>query len=304
MSLTREQWDLQFPNDPLPNYLGIDGQFIPERYIPFDTTNLKTHDVIVSEDGQYLMYFKADKSYKIYDQSPFKFLVNPFKEWKKFGYELPVDDIKKSIEEMERCNTTKSQTEILTGIQKSFEKQLVWGEKWKDASQATRNNDMVIDPYPMVDNKVNPIQGEFVNNEWELYFTPSIEDIRTGYEFQRLPKWAKGKGDEHIFWEDWVWSFGDVNGWETSIEEGRIRVPYLTKEQIEKEGWINDGKNYDGGSFDRKTPEYTSRIEYDYITRQMIIYYTDESREYLDVRFEGECKDINTFRYICKLLKI
>lgn len=30
----------------------------------------------------------------------------------------------------------------------------------------------------------------------------------------------------------------------------------------------------------------------------------DETREYLDVIFEGECKDINTFRYINKLLKI
>lgn len=173
MSLTREQWDLQFPNDPLPTYLGIDGQFIPERYIPFGTTNLKTHDVIVSEDGQYLMYFKEDKSYKIYDQSPFKFLVNPFKEWKKFGYELPVDDIKKSA------------VEYFKPLQEEFNKKL--NEAWKHASQASKGNDMTIKlGFSEHDTKIqgdNAIPFTLDSN----YFTPSIEDIETwkpviGYE--------------------------------------------------------------------------------------------------------------------------
>jgi len=148
------------------------------------------------------------------------------------------------------------------------------------------------------------------------YFTPSIEDIRVGYECE----WWRDLTIEGDFIPVML-TRKQVGMYNTNME-GKIpslRVPYLTKEQIEKEGWVGDatmtkgkyGLNLSTGikrvikrtgkdiesikDVDERTSEPSLRI-----FTPSIRYSGTYDREL----FIGNCKDINTFRYICKLLNI
>lgn len=118
------------------------------------------------------------------------------------------------------------------------------------------------------------------------YFTPSIEDIRVGYECDMLNSegnWQSFKFGDHLYYE----GFG--------VDMEQLRVPYLTKEQIEAEGWKHEWLEKGTHSWSKKeliltTFEDFSRIKINYISGYQL--------------FDGECKDINTFRYICRLLNI
>lgn len=134
------------------------------------------------------------------------------------------------------------------------------------------------------------------------YFTPSIEDIRVGYKCEiwwnenMLPenKWCEVKaltGDTEDF---------DIYDFTSRIEKNEIRVPYLTKEQIEKEGWEPERS---------KPARLWKKGEYGLIYGNPLVIFqlsdrdpSWQPREY--TLFRGTCKDINTFRYICKLLRI
>ena len=141
------------------------------------------------------------------------------------------------------------------------------------------------------------------------YFTPNIEDFHIGYEYEQALI-------------DCSWF---ITGWEKRIidEQSNLklikeysffqRVPYLTKEQIEAEGWTS----------------FITEYENDIVTEKMIYTFFKEDRNYMlgcnfntnkitliikdpslvldyytEPTFRGECKDINTFRKIIKLLKI
>lgn len=81
----REQWNLAHPNDEIPTLLGIDGQYIPERYIPFPTENLISGDMLYSEDGDQILYIEKDKSYVLVVDNPSgRYLSTPFKTWKEY----------------------------------------------------------------------------------------------------------------------------------------------------------------------------------------------------------------------------
>lgn len=131
------------------------------------------------------------------------------------------------------------------------------------------------------------------------YFVPDISDIRVGYECER-----RSTGLER----DKQWSYCKIDFYDMQnvIIENRpdwYRVPYLTKEQIEAEGWETD-------------PSWDNPIEFwkeDYVIK--IYKEIGKNKEKQAIRiwhgvkdgqqlFMGECKDINTFRYICKLLNI
>ena len=79
----------------------------------------------------------------------------------------------------------------------------------------------------------------------------------------------------------------------------------LTKEQIEAEGW----KHIGGKLLSVAQQEYCKegiagvRVQYSEKDRELII---DNGEEYEqnNTFYYGECKDINTFRWVCKLLKI
>ena len=128
------------------------------------------------------------------------------------------------------------------------------------------------------------------------YFTPSIEDIRVGYECEICPN----LGYENV----WIPTVGrceqnsakDCNLDELTYDcliDGHIgiRVPYLTKEQIEAEGW----KTISDSQFQKDSVWFSFQSDL-----KKVMFWEPAG----EILFHGECKDINTFRYICKLLGI
>lgn len=131
------------------------------------------------------------------------------------------------------------------------------------------------------------------------YFTPDISDIRVGYELESHNISMDELGVPELNYDRWekrILKQIDVGYFMKYGIRGGIRVPYLTKEQIEAEGWECI---YDDGStlnFKRPYHELTFWPEPSYN-----IYLKEEGTQN---GYGGECKDINTFRYICKLLNI
>ena len=121
-------------------------------------------------------------------------------------------------------------------------------------------------------------------------YTPQIEDIRTGYEFEifreRDNTWWDSKTTFPNESLDWI-----IN----KLKEGRLRVAYLTKEQIEKDGWKNthfreDLSGYNKGKFNLSFYHDNSFIRI-WNGNEVIV-------------FEGKCPSINELRQIMKLLEI
>ena len=144
------------------------------------------------------------------------------------------------------------------------------------------------------------------------YFTPDIEDVTLGYAFEfcslinpHTPEWVSMtllKNNPYRFEN----SKGSLEIMQSNIEKGYIRVPYLTKEQIEAEGWkeciLNDNEQ---ALLLFSKNGYDLRIYEDYIYRfSELIVGAGMMPSWDKVLFEGECKDINTFRKLCKLLHI
>lgn len=141
--------------------------------------------------------------------------------------------------------------------------------------------------------------------ENDKYFVPDIEDLCIGYELEMNwnrayeEKWVPIKisiQDEEFTYTDEISDI--VNALDDGMSEAR--VPYLTKEQIEAEGW-----------------KCTSKYNYEKINSNITAYYgedhylwimhpaeTIKGEKYLANSFKGDCLSINEFRYICKLLKI
>ena len=144
----------------------------------------------------------------------------------------------------------------------------------------------------------------------DKYFIPDIEDIRIGYEME-------GK----IYNEDkWIKIFIDTADWADQIcnmkedehnndikiytlPKDIYRVPYLTKEQIEAEGWKVVGSN---NQFDYFTKD-KYKLEFlinGYGGEDTVPYTISMGEDLYYPCYNGQCKDVNTFRWLCKLLKI
>lgn len=147
--------------------------------------------------------------------------------------------------------------------------------------------------------------------EGKKYYTPDIEDIRVGYECEcRLPfhrDWLK----EVISKYDAIYFSAYMN----YLKDSNLRTPYLTKEQIEAEGWkelsYKSGK-YDGrlawekGNYflilyEDNNTKLKGRIVIMLkdVTLDPYTEFTSNGQVYL-----GKCPSINEFRTICKLLNI
>ena len=135
------------------------------------------------------------------------------------------------------------------------------------------------------------------------YFTPDIEDICIGYELEinwnraYEEKWVPIKvsvQDEEFAYTSELSEIVDA------LHDGmsEARVPYLTKEQIEAEGWEFD---YNLGDFDYYIKTVNDKEEY-----ELEFCYKEPININILKRtlYNGECKDINTFRKIIKLLGI
>jgi hypothetical protein len=133
------------------------------------------------------------------------------------------------------------------------------------------------------------------------YFTPDIEDLYVGYKLE-----IKGKHDTNwqpvVLGKDAIWhKFTNLENLGQVMEQ--LRVPYLTKEQIEAEGWDFESMDRDYLYFIK----INLLLSYNIYTHRLVIMSTlkaDQTENYFQPSFKGECKDINTFRKIIKLLKL
>ena len=137
------------------------------------------------------------------------------------------------------------------------------------------------------------------------YFTPDIADIYVSYELEWKSQIRK---------QDWEITVCDIDlisiiydEYEhADIEEPfnqQFRVPYLTKEQIEAEGW--EFINHHAGTehYDFEKNGYSLYVDFDFRGEVYLKIYDDEQDNEFNY-FSGKCKDINIFRKICKLLEI
>lgn len=135
------------------------------------------------------------------------------------------------------------------------------------------------------------------------YYTPTIEDIHVGYECEWQDiggncEWIKAKIDEYIIFE--ILSI--------DLPEGQLKTLYLTKEQIEAEGWIiRTDKIHKGFQFAFEKGDYFGvclqngklDIHLKDALKDDYTEHTSNTRLYF-----GNCPSINEFRTICKLLNI
>jgi hypothetical protein len=130
------------------------------------------------------------------------------------------------------------------------------------------------------------------------YFTPNIEDMRVGYECEANPKFYSEQED--------VWSPIIMKGIGQEVIHyhslGVYRTPYLTKEQIEAEGWKIKTDN-NNGVIDFEKTNYLL-LSWNYTLKIIEINDGKTTTRFDNQLYRGQCKDINTFRYICKLLGI
>lgn len=147
------------------------------------------------------------------------------------------------------------------------------------------------------------------------YFIPDIEDLCIGYECEY--NFAKAYKYEFDFvkigYKDDEGYTNELTNMIHLIDDGAaaIRVPYLTKEQIEAEGWELI-QIYPKGAciFQKGTKEKGYELTYDFQEHKIHftkLYFYNLDDEYTRTKLTWnslECKDINAFRKICKLLGI
>ena len=153
------------------------------------------------------------------------------------------------------------------------------------------------------------------------YFTPDIEDIHIGYECEILYPHNMIEYNEKLnenLWEKHKFELIEslADGSSMSIDY-IYRTPYLTNEQIEAEGWKYYQKIPDA-VVSKGYVEYYKDVEWfkvvisisettHYLTVEKVfqnVQIGDELQEFRNTIYNGECKDINTFRKIIKLLNI
>lgn len=130
------------------------------------------------------------------------------------------------------------------------------------------------------------------------YFTPDISDIRVEYECEIN---VNGRWLHHIIGgieafraDDWYNL--DMVQRENGTLNNYIRVPFLTNEQIEAKGWSLDYSRHVTPGVIYQKDDYTLWK----IGNTIWIRKGDND----ETIYKGECKDINTLRYISKLLNI
>lgn len=128
--------------------------------------------------------------------------------------------------------------------------------------------------------------------EKEKYFIPEISDLFVGYECEK----EHGEFDDNMQKIYVPYKMEFEYGWLEIPERynERLRTPYLTKEQIENEGWSFIQQIGNTLFFKKKDFELTFNDNYINI---------NNFGEY-DLGYWGQCKDINAFRYLMKLLEI
>lgn len=126
------------------------------------------------------------------------------------------------------------------------------------------------------------------------YYTPSIEDIRIGYECEIL----NGYGNWHTINITLGHIFNDLLFHTRDISKelsGIFRTPYLTKEDIESEGWTHKWHEKRVHSWEKEDFVLSA---FDDILRIKISYKSGYQL------FDGNCLSINELRTISKLIGV
>jgi hypothetical protein len=180
------------------------------------------------------------------------------------------------------------------------------------------------------------------------YYTPDISDLYVGYECERrivdfseffdifLPEgatqeeydkaWSEIACGDKWKWEPYIIRANQTRGQGPDISEDhkpllRFRTPYLTKEKIEAEGWIeNKSRWLNDKQRVAWTPDYEVETSYGslrvYVRKLDAVYEEITLEKYVrggdgpfqlsskSVAYSGPCPSINEFRKICKLIGI
>ena len=95
------------------------------------------------------------------------------------------------------------------------------------------------------------------------------------------------------------------------ILEGKIRTHFLTRRQIEAEGWVFEkDAGYAMYTFSKEIDypiphwELSFNNEVHRITISSFISEADTLKRHYEIKYSGGCSSINEFRFICKLLNI
>lgn len=148
----------------------------------------------------------------------------------------------------------------------------------------------------------------------QKYFTPDIADIRVWYECE----WKRYSSDDWnkttITEDDYVMYGQDpkceISEIASSFKKGNVRTPYLTREQIESEGWVKSHPRLLKIIIDR-----TGRVYYyKPFDEEVSTFWVFEQRggnvkisilgKETGYGFYGSCPSINELRLIQKLLNI
>ena len=151
------------------------------------------------------------------------------------------------------------------------------------------------------------------------YFIPDIEDFYVGVVYEKYSKGLQidefgrlipeGIRDDEVKWRECVIKYpSDILHTSIALDKETIRVPYLAKEQIEAEGWRQE-LIYPNGTFIMMLGDKHKGFECMFadgdtqivITRVWSMY---DDKFLRDNIYKGNCKCINQFRLIIKLLGI
>lgn len=130
------------------------------------------------------------------------------------------------------------------------------------------------------------------------YFTPSIGDIRIGYQCQ-IKYFSDSDFEEVIIDDEWT-----LCVLKEYINDSCLRVPYLTQAHLEERGWVL--RTEYSGKYRLMFAKDNFLLSYNPENYMLFIIPLDPSKEFYEhqTRYAGTCKDPNTFDYICKLLNI
>lgn len=136
------------------------------------------------------------------------------------------------------------------------------------------------------------------------YYVPDVSDLFIGYEFEQDSEGRPG-------YPDWLPNCKVDDGDDLEYirtGEWKIRTPYLTKEQIEKEGWRYNKYSSNFGDFENFLKKgLVDGVEYELeltFKNEIVTIGYDCGEFYNSNIFVGKCPSINEFRKICKLLGI
>jgi hypothetical protein len=136
------------------------------------------------------------------------------------------------------------------------------------------------------------------------YYTPTIEDIYIGFEYEYLNSkeiWVKSND----FSNEYMYEDSPLYGVYKDIENEKIRVKYLDKEDIETEGFelVDEGEYQVDSYYSKKVDKVQAVIEYRvrlWSDSWVNIWSEDTGSTY----FGGTIKNKSEFKRILKMIGV